>query len=76
MLGGVKTVVVGARPPELDALIERRKALGQDTRDEIWGGDDHMNPSPRTRHGILAVHLLLLVEPYATAAGLVGRLDW
>jgi Uma2 family endonuclease len=68
----VKTVVLGARPPELDALIERRKALDLDRRDEVWEGDYHMNPLPHPRHAALDHELARLMQPYADAAGLIG----
>jgi hypothetical protein len=31
----MRTVVVGERPPELEALIQRRRQLGQDLYDEV-----------------------------------------
>jgi hypothetical protein len=41
----VRTVVLGPRRPELEALLERRRALGQDLFDEVWAGDYHMGLS-------------------------------
>jgi hypothetical protein len=35
----VRTVVLGPRPPEIEALIEGRRRLRQDGHDEIWQGD-------------------------------------
>ena len=46
----MRTVVLGERPPELDALIARRRSLGLDTFDEVWEGDYHMNPTPPGPH--------------------------
>ncbi len=37
----MRTVIVGKRPPELEDLIERRHALGQDPFDEVWRGEYH-----------------------------------
>src|SRR5436190_7615006 len=34
----VKTVIHGPLPPELEQVIERRRALGQDRLDEVWDG--------------------------------------
>jgi Uma2 family endonuclease len=68
---GVKTVVLGSRPPELEALIEKRRRLGQDSLDEIWQGDYHMVPAPHPRHGRLDMHLARLLAPHADGAGLV-----
>jgi hypothetical protein len=50
----MRTVIVGPRPPEIDALIARRHALGQDTHDEVWEGEYHMNAAPHARHAIVA----------------------
>ncbi len=41
----MRTVVLGPRPPELQALVERRRALGQDLHDEVWHGDYHVAPT-------------------------------
>jgi Putative restriction endonuclease len=70
----VKTVVVGPRPPELEAVIARRHALGQDTHDEVWEGDYHMAPAAHPWHGYLVAQLLDVLKPWAERAGLV-RLD-
>lgn len=50
----MRTVILGPRPPEIDALIARRHALGQDTHDEVWEGEYHMNAAPHARHAIVA----------------------
>lgn len=71
-LGGMKTVVLGSRPPELEALIEKRRRLGQDSFDEIWEGDYHMVPAPHGRHGRLDAQLLRALGPLGDAAGLVA----
>ncbi len=67
---GMRTVVVGTRPPELDALIARRAQLGLDRFDEVWKGDYHMNPAPHSRHGRLDRQLAIILHPYAQRAGL------
>lgn len=66
----MKTVVLGSRPPEVEALIEKRRRLGQDSFDEIWQGDYHMVPAPHLRHGRLDAQLIRLLGPYGDAAGL------
>jgi Uma2 family endonuclease len=68
----MRTVVVGIRPPELDALIARRAALGLDRFDEVWKGDYHMNPAPHSRHARLDAQLAAILHPYGRAAGLTG----
>jgi hypothetical protein len=35
-LGGVPTLVRDAQPKEFEALLERRRQLGQDRYDEVW----------------------------------------
>jgi hypothetical protein len=67
----VKTVVVGPRPPELEAVIARRHALGQDTQDEVCEGDYHMAPAPHPWNGPLVAQLLDVLEPWAEEVRLV-----
>lgn len=59
-------------PPELEALIQRRRALGQDRFDEVWEGVYHMTPAPSGPHAVLLHRLDVLLDPNATAAGLIG----
>jgi hypothetical protein len=66
----MRTVVLGPRPPELDALIARRRALGLDTHDEVWKGEYHMAPTAHSSHGWLDDQLAVLLHPLAQAAGL------
>lgn len=67
----MKTVVLGRRPDELEALIQRRQALGLDTYDEVWEGSYHVAPAAHPAHGYLDHALAVLLDPYAKAAGLV-----
>ncbi len=68
----MRTVVVGPRPAELEALIAARRARGQDLFDEIWAGELHMNPAPRVNHGIVAEELAAALRTPARRAGLRG----
>src|SRR4051812_11212993 len=68
----VKTVLLGPPPPELEAFLERRRALGQDGFDEVWDGVYHVAPMAHAWHGYLDNVLAVLLDPYARAAGLVG----
>ncbi len=68
----MKTVVLGPPPAELQALIERRQALGIDIFDEVWEGSYHVVPAPNAAHAYLDNVLAVLLHPYAEAAGLVG----
>lgn len=70
------TVVLDPMPDELVRLTERRRALGQDRRDEVWEGVLHMSPSPSRRHAELVAQLLVLLDPLARAAGLTPSADF
>jgi Uma2 family endonuclease len=72
----MRTVILGERPVELEALIESRRATGADRRDEIWEGDYHMNPAPRKRHAILVHRLGVLLDGLARRRGLHGTTDF
>lgn len=68
----MRTVVLGPRPPELEAVLERRRALGQDLYDEVWAGEYHMSPAPSAAHALLDDELASLLRPFARRANLVG----
>jgi Uma2 family endonuclease len=68
----VKTVLLGPRPPEVEAFLARRRALGQDLFDEVWEGTYHVAPASHPWHGYLDNVLAELLGPYARTAGLVG----
>jgi Uma2 family endonuclease len=68
----VKTVVLGERPPEVEAYLKRRHALGQDMFDEIWEGVYHVAPMAHPWHGYLDNVLAELLGPYTRQGGLVG----
>lgn len=59
-------------PTEIEALIQRRQALGQDRSDEVWEGVYHMAPGPNIGHALVEYELVAVLRPYARAAGLVG----
>jgi len=44
------TLVLGTPPPELEALLERRRRAGVDRLDEVWQGVRHMVPGPSLEH--------------------------
>jgi Uma2 family endonuclease len=67
----MSTLVVGARPAELEALFERRRRAGADRRDEVWEGIYHMVPSPSGEHAEIAQQLAELLGPLARSAALV-----
>ena len=67
----MRTVVLGPWPAELEALIERRRRLGQDRYDEVWEGEYHVSPAPGHRHGVVEYRLAELLGPLARRQGLV-----
>lgn len=69
-------ILVKDPPPyEVEQLLERRRALGQDRLDEVWEGVYHMNPSPHPRHGQIAQQLAELLGPVARDARLVPLIN-
>ncbi len=65
------TLVLGSPPPELEALLERRRRAGVDRLDEVWKGVLHMVPGPSFEHGRVAHQLAVLLDAPARAAGFV-----
>ncbi len=65
------TLVLDPHPAELDALLERRRRLGLDHNDEMWGGVLHMNPAPHGRHHRIGQQLAEALASPARAAGLL-----
>ena len=51
-------------------MLDERRRLDQDRRDEVWRGEYHMNPWPNRRHAILEIELLNVITPAAKAVGL------
>lgn len=52
-------------------LLEERRRLGLDGRDEMWEGELHMVPPASDGHQRLGTAILLALAPVAQAAGLV-----
>ena len=53
-------------------MIARRKELGLDRFDEVWNGEYHMSPGPSGPHALIDSALIVLLAPYAQAAGLLS----
>jgi len=70
--GSVKTVLLGQRPAELEALLAQRRARGLDLFDELWEDVLHMAPAPNAGHGIVADELAGVLRLAARRAGLRG----
>ncbi len=74
----MRTLVLEPVPVEVQALIERRRRLGQDRCDEMWEGVLHMNPAPSYEHQRISQQRAELIGPLARDAGLepvVGGLN-
>jgi Uma2 family endonuclease len=69
-ISSMKTLVPDPLPAEVEALLERRRKLGLDGRDEVWEGVYHVVPAPSHRHSTLAAQVKRLLAPLAHAAGL------
>jgi Uma2 family endonuclease len=66
----VPTLVLDPPPPELRALLERRRRAGLDRLDEVWDGVLHMIPAPSGAHADIAQQLAEVLGPLARAAGM------
>ncbi len=64
------TLVLGTPPPELEALLERRRRAGVDRLDEIWQGVHHIVPGPSLEHADICQQLAVLLDAPARVAGL------
>jgi len=64
------TLVMDPAPAEIDELIERRRRLGLDHRDEIWNGVYRMNPPPSHEHQAILQQLAEMLGPLARDADL------
>jgi Uma2 family endonuclease len=69
------TLVLGPPPPELAALLERRRQAGVDRLDEVWQGVRHMVPGPSFAHARISQQLAELLGPLARASGLVAAIS-
>src|SRR5918997_985999 len=67
----MSTLVLGSPPPELEALLERRRQAGADRLDEVWQGVHHMVPGPSFEHARVATQLTLLLDAPAREGGLL-----
>lgn len=66
----MRTLLPDPLPAEAQALLERRRRLGQDRRDEVWEGVYHMVPGPGHRHSTLAAQVKRMLAGPAAAAAL------
>ena len=69
------TLVLGSPPPELQALLERRRQAGVDRLDEVWQGVRHMIPGPSFEHARISQQLAVLLDGLARAGGLLAAIS-
>jgi len=69
------TLVLGSPPPELQALLERRRQAGVDRLDEVWQGVRHIVPGPSFEHARISQQLAELLGPPARAGGLLAAIS-
>jgi len=69
------TLVLGTPPPELEALLDRRRQAGVDRLDEVWQGVRHMVPGPSFEHARISQQLAELLGPPARAGGLLAAMS-
>jgi len=68
----VTTVILGAPPLELAALLTRRRVLGLDAHDEVWEGVYHLAPHAHSDHGIVELEVGVALRRHGRAVGLVA----
>ncbi|MGE5762737.1 MAG: Uma2 family endonuclease [Mycobacterium leprae] len=66
----MRTIILDPLPKEIAAFVERRRALGQDTYDEVWDGVYHMAPAPSGEHAALQHTLSEMLGVIARRVGL------
>jgi len=69
------TLVLGSPPPELEALLERRRQAGVDRLDEVWQGVHHMVPGPSFEHARISQQLAVLLDGPARDGGLLAAIS-
>jgi len=66
----MRTLVKDPSPAGFEELLEERRRLDQDRRDEVWEGVLHVIPPPSHAHEELVITLGYLLRPYAKAKGM------
>ncbi|HEV3035100.1 MAG TPA: Uma2 family endonuclease [Solirubrobacteraceae bacterium] len=65
----MRTLVLDPPPQQMEELLERRRHMGADRRDEVWEGVYHMVPGPSADHSLVAQQLAVLLDAPARTAG-------
>ena len=64
------TIIRGARPPEVEQLLARRRRSGADRFDEVWEGRYVVAPDPHSSHGDVQGEVFGLLKAAARRLGL------
>jgi Uma2 family endonuclease len=67
----MRTLLRDPLPAEVEALLERRRRLGLDHKDEVWEGVLHVVPVGSGEHASLGAQVKRLLASPAAASGLV-----
>jgi Uma2 family endonuclease len=62
------TVILGDHP-EVQTMIEQRRALGQDGSDEVWEGVYYVVPHAHVHHGLLQARLIRIFDDLVSSRG-------
>lgn len=57
------TIVLGPRPPVVEAWLEERRAKGLDGLDEVWEGEYVVAPMAHPRHGLVDQQVAVILGP-------------
>ena len=68
IIGHMTTVILGEHP-EVQAMIEQRRALGQDGSDEVWEGVYYMVPHAHVHHALVQTRLGRVLEDQTLSRG-------
>ena len=67
----MKILTADPPPHEMEEVLGRRKALGQDGYDEVWDGVYHIVLVPHPWHGLVQAKVMVLVGRAADERGLI-----
>ncbi|MGH2879424.1 MAG: Uma2 family endonuclease [Solirubrobacteraceae bacterium] len=72
----MRTLLPDPPSAEINELLARRRRLGQDRRDEVWGGVYRVVPAPSGEHAALGAQVKALLAPAAADAELIVSDDF
>ncbi len=71
-MAGMRTVILGDHPPEIEDWFRLRRERGQDRFDEVWEGAHHVAPAPSWSHASIDHQLARILGDLAERASLHG----